>query len=44
MDPRNRKNIKEYLGLAIPSFLIILAEWSAYHANTMIGGVLSTPD
>lgn len=44
MDPRNRKNIKDYLSLAIPSFLIILAEWSAYHVTTMIGGILSTPD
>jgi len=43
-DPRNRKNIREYLGLAIPSTLIILAEWSAYHVTTMIGGILSTPD
>lgn len=44
LDPRIRRNIKEYLSLAIPSFLIILAEWSAYHSATVIGGILSTPD
>jgi len=43
-DPRNRQNLSEFLGLAIPSTLIIVAEWSGYDIQALIAGLLSKND